>query len=144
MLRRRLSPSRRHHHYHHHGDVVCIATPKRVTTPLLIILIQIMLISAMFKVATAFRCISTPVVVRTGRGQRSTSSFIAPMVLLQQHRATSPCSRTSSSSSSSTTSSSTSLSMFMGSDGGLLGIGTPEVVRRFSYTLHPKKEAYGE
>ena len=59
----------------------------------------------------AFR--STPLSV-----SRKTSFLAAPRVVKQAPRRTS---------------SSTGLSMFMGSDGGLLGVGTPEVVRCFMY-----------
>ena len=39
-------------------------------------------------------------------------------------------------------SSSTALNMFMGSDGGILGIGGPELVRHFVTTILPNKSPF--
>jgi hypothetical protein len=52
---------------------------------------------------------------------------LPPMVQQQQHQRSISNTRSSSSS--------TELHMFMGSDGGILGIGTPELVRRWIYII---------
>lgn len=67
-----------------------------------------------------------------GKSSSSSSPIINPAFFLPSPTTTAAKSYFPSRSASTSTSSATQLNMFMGSDGGILGIGTPELVRRCS------------